>query len=242
METASERSVILEMTSELFRSIAFGLVVLFLTSPLDAQHSPGQAQGGHATTDHLTHRFENAEKWAEAFDDPARDQWQMPARVIETLNIKPGQIVADIGAGTGYFSVRLAKTPPYPKVYAIDIERSMVDYITRRATKEALKNIIALQAAAEDARLPEPVDIVLIVDTYHHIPNRVAYFTTLKRMLKPGAQLVIIDFKKGAPSGPPEEFRFPPERIGTELTKAGFALLTRHDFLPRQFFLVFGAR
>ena len=90
--------------------------------------------------------------------------------------------------------------------------------------------------------LPEPVDIVLIVDTYHDIPNRIAYFAGLKTTLKPGARLAIIDFKKGAPSGPPEEFRFTPEQISAELATAGFSLQTAHDFLPRQIFLVFGVR
>jgi hypothetical protein len=80
---------------------------------------------------------------------------------------------------------------------------------------------------------------VLLVDTYHHIPNRVAYFTSLKTVMKPAARLAIIDFRKGAPSGPPEEFRFTPDQISAELAAAGFVLETTHDFLPRQHFLVY---
>ena len=82
---------------------------------------------------------------------------------------------------------------------------------------------------------------MLIVDTYHHIPNRVAYFTALKALMKPGAQLAIVDFKKEAPGGPPVEFLLTPDQITAELAQAGFTLQTQHDFLPRQMFLIYAA-
>jgi SAM-dependent methyltransferase len=110
---------------------------------------------------HMEHRFDDAERWAKSFDDPSRDAWQMPARVIEALELRPGQIVADIGAGTGYFTVRLAKSTASPKVYALDIEPSMVAYVRERAAKEGLKNVVAVQAASDRTNLPEPVDLVL---------------------------------------------------------------------------------
>ena len=159
-----------------------------------------------------------------SFDDPARDAWQLPDRVIETLAIKPGQIVADIGAGTGYFTVRLAKSAPAARVYGVDIEQSMVDYLSHRAMREGLKNVTAVQGGSDRTNLPEPVDVVLIVDTFHHIPQRVAYFTALKKLMKPGARLAIVDFKKDSPEGPPKEFRFTPDEISAELGKAGFSL------------------
>jgi ubiquinone/menaquinone biosynthesis C-methylase UbiE len=190
---------------------------------------------------HMEHRFDDAERWAKSFDDPSRDAWQMPARVIEALELRPGQIVADIGAGTGYFTVRLAKSTASPKVYALDIEPSMVAYVRERAAKEGLKNVVAVQAASDRTNLPEPVDLVLIVDTYHHIPNRVAYFSELKKLMRPDARLAIIDFRKDSPEGPPPEFRFTPEQIAGELGKAGFSLHRRHDFLPRQIFLEYRA-
>ena len=141
--------------------------------------------------DHFGRHFDDAAEWAKSFDDPARDEWQMPARVIDALQLKSGQIVADVGAGTGYFTVRLAQSPAAPKVYAVDIEPSMVEYLKQRAVREGLKNVVAVQAAADRTNLPEPVDLVLIVDTYHHIPKRVAYFTTLRAHMKPGARLAI---------------------------------------------------
>ena len=107
--------------------------------------------------------------------------------------------------------------------------------------REGLKNVVAVNAGADRTNLPEPVDVVLIVDTYHHLPNRVAYFTALKALMKPSAQLAIVDFKKEAPEGPPVEFRFTPDQVTAELAQAGFTLQTRHDFLPRQMFLIYAA-
>jgi SAM-dependent methyltransferase len=205
-------------------------------------HDSAQA-GAHAMpmsqADHFERHFDNAEEWAKSFDDPARDAWQMPGRVIAALQLRPGQIVADIGAGTGYFSIPLAKSAAAPKVYAVDIEPSMVDHINRRAAQAGLTNVVGVLAGADRTNLPEAVDVVLIVDTYHHIPNRVAYFTALKAQMKPGATLAIVDFRKNAPSGPPVEFRFTPDEISAELAQAGFTLQTSHDFLPQQIFLVY---
>jgi SAM-dependent methyltransferase len=219
------------------------------TSPQRAGHMPdhaAQTAGAHgaadARADHFGRHFSDADEWAKSFDDPARDEWQMPARVVDALQLKSGELVADIGAGTGYFTVRLAKSPASPTVYAVDIEPSMVEYVKQRAAREGLKNVVPVQAGADRTNLPEPVDLVLIVDTYHHIPDRVAYFTALKARMKPGARLAIIDFRKDSPSGPPVEFRFTPDEIGAELANAGFALRTSHDFLPRQVFLVYGMK
>jgi cyclopropane fatty-acyl-phospholipid synthase-like methyltransferase len=148
-------------------------------------------------------------------------------------------MVADIGAGTGYFSIRLAKSEAAPKVYAVDIEPSMVSYLKQRAVHEQLNNVIAIQASADTPNLPEKVDLVLIVDTYHHIGSRETYFRNLAKSLKPGGRVAIIDFKADSPEGPPKEFRFTPEQIKSEMSKAGYTLAARHEFLPRQIFLIF---
>ncbi len=211
---------------------------LALASPLSAQHQP--AAGGRP--DHLEHRFDNAAEWAKNFDDPSRDAWQMPDRVVAALGLTPGSSVADIGAGTGYFTVRLAKLAAKPTVFAVDIEPSMVEHLRHRAMGEGLTNVTAVLATTDGPNLPRPVDTILIVDTYHHIPNRVAYFTALKSRIKPGGRLAIVDFRKGVPGGPPDEFRFTPDEISQELAQAGFALQTSHDFLPRQHYLIYAVR
>ena len=224
----------LRLTLVFLSASVFGGVV----SPAQ-DHKP---QGGAAApAHHMEHRFDDAERYAKAFDDPSRDAWQMPDRVIEALAIRRGQSVADIGAGTGYFTVRMARSPAAPTVYAVDIERSMVDYVRQRAAKEGLTNVTPVLAAADRTNLPQAVDLVLIVDTYHHIPNRAAYFRELKKSLKPGARLAIVDFRRDSPEGPPVEFRFTPEQVEAELGSSGFRVVAKHDFLPRQYFLVLQA-
>jgi ubiquinone/menaquinone biosynthesis C-methylase UbiE len=207
-----------------------------------AEHGHQQAAtrnpaGGQA--DHFGRHFDNAADWVKTFDDPGRDRWQMPSRVIDALQLKQGQAVADVGAGTGYFSTRLARSAAAPTVYAVDIEPSMVAHLTERAKGEGLANMTAVLAGPNTTNLPEPVDVVLIVDTFHHIPNRVAYFTALKGKLKSGGRVAIVDFRKDAPQGPPVEFRFTPEQITAELGQAGFRLEASHDVLPQQLFLIY---
>jgi SAM-dependent methyltransferase len=222
------------------RRLAILGIVLWSASRALAQAPPHGASV--QKPDHMAHRFEDAERYAKSFDDPARDAWQMPDRVIGALGLTSGQSVADIGAGTGYFTVRLARAPARPQVFAVDIESRMVDYVRNRASREGLTNVVAVQAEADRTNLPERVDVALVVDTYHHIPNRVAYFTALKTQLKPGGRLAIVDFRQDSPEGPPMEFRFTPEQITAELTTAGFALQAQHDFLPRQMFLIYAVR
>jgi SAM-dependent methyltransferase len=225
-------------------SIAFVWLTVASVSMVHAQEPTSSAsvqQHGDKAPDHFAHRFDNVDELVKRFDDPSRDEWQMPARVIDSLQLMPGNVVADIGAGTGYFTVRLARTPARPKVYAVDIESAMISHLRHRAMLEGLDNVVAVQASADRSNLPESVDVALVVDTYHHIPNRVAYFTALKTSMKPGARLAIVDFRKGAPEGPPEEFRFTPQEIREELAQAGFSVLAEHGFLPRQIFLVFTA-
>jgi SAM-dependent methyltransferase len=118
----------------------------------------------------------------------------------------------------------------------------MVEHVKQRAARDGLTNVSAVQAGPDRTNLPEAVDLVLIVDTYHHIPNRVPYFAALKAHMKPGARLAIVDFRKDSPSGPPVEFRFTPDQIRAELAAAGFSLQTSHDFLPRQIFLIYGVK
>lgn len=192
-----------------------------------------------ATSDHMQHRFADPERYAKSFDDPSRDAWQMPGRVIEVLKMSPETSVADIGAGTGYFTVRLAKAVPRGMVYAVDVEPSMLEHIRRRAAGEHLQNVVTVQATGVSPNLPKPVDIVIVVDTYHHLPNRPAYFRDLTTSLATGGRVAIIDFRKESPQGPPPQFRFEADQIIGEMTQAGYQLDASYDFLPRQHFLVF---
>jgi len=188
------------------------------------------------------HSFGDAEKWAHIFDDPKRDAWQKPHQVIQALALEPDASVADIGAGTGYFAARLANMLPQGTVYAVDIEPAMVKYLGERAQREKLANLEPVAGAAGDPRLPAKVDLILLVDVYHHIEERERYFRALAGTLKPGGRVAVIDFRLDSPSGPPKAARVPPERVKAELAKAGYDLAAEHGFLPRQYFLVFRPR
>ena len=185
------------------------------------------------------HDFSDPERWSQVFDDPKRDAWQKPQEVIEALKLKRDALIADIGAGTGYFTVRLARAVPAGKVFAVDLEPDMVKHLAERAKREHLANIVAVQASTEDARLPEKVDLVLMVDTYHHIDDRRGYFAKLKQSLKPGGRVAIVDFTLDADIGPAPRARVSPERVKSELTAAGYRLVDEQTFLENQYFLVF---
>jgi protein-L-isoaspartate O-methyltransferase len=150
------------------------LFVALVAIALAAQPCAAQQQQT-AKPEHMDHKFDDPARFAKAFDDPARDAWQMPSRVIGALELRPGMKAADIGAGTGYFSTRLARVPGVA-VFAVDIEPKMLDYLKQRAQKEKLDNVTAVLAGPTSPNLPEPVDVILVVDTYHHLPDRSSYF------------------------------------------------------------------
>jgi SAM-dependent methyltransferase len=185
------------------------------------------------------HRFSGAEKWAQVFDDPERDAWQKPHEVLQALKLAPDASVADIGSGTGYFAVRLAHWVPKGRVYGVDAEPDMVRYLTERAKREGLANLTVVAAKPNDPGIPSAVDLVILVDTYHHLPDRERYFRNLQKSLKPGGRLAIIDFTLDSPVGPPKNARIPADTVKKELARAGYALAEEHTFLPHQYFLVF---
>jgi cyclopropane fatty-acyl-phospholipid synthase-like methyltransferase len=205
-------------------------------------HGHTHAEGAHghdASGGHFAHRFDDAASWAKVFDDPARDEWQKPEFVLDALRLKASDRVADIGSGTGYFAVRVARRVPKGIVYGADVEPDMVRYLAERATREGIPNIRSVQSTVNEPRLPESVDVVLVVDTYHHIPRRVAYFKALLGQLRPGGRLVVIDFTKESPLGPPPAHRISVERLTDELAQAGYGLRKCHDGLPNQYFCEF---
>ena len=211
-----------------------------------AQHEDVGGHSGHQTgspSDGAFHRrFEDADKWAKEFDNPERDAWQKPEEILDALHLKRTSSVADIGAGTGYFSVRIAKRIPEGKIFAADVEPDMVRYLGERVQREHLANVVPVQASADAPNLPEAVDVVLIVNTYHHIGNRTQYFAKLKSSLRPTGRVAIVDFKADSPSGPPAQHRISPERVTEELNAAGYSLVETLQFLPRQYYLVFRKR
>jgi ubiquinone/menaquinone biosynthesis C-methylase UbiE len=186
------------------------------------------------------HRFEHAEQWAKEFDDPSRDSWQKPELVVAAMQIAPGMTVADIGAGTGYFEPHLSRAVgPNGRVLALDVEPDMVRYLIARAAREQLANVDARQVAPDDPALPAAsVDRVLIVDTWHHIANRAAYASRLAVALKPGGEVIVVDFRRDAHRGPPPEHRIGPEEVARELAAGGLAVRVTDAGLPEQYVVV----
>jgi len=186
-----------------------------------------------------THGFDDAQKWSKVFDDPKRDAWQKPHDVLEALALRSDAVVADVGAGTGYFTVRLAHRVPNGRVYAIDTEPDMVKHLASRAREAGLKNVTAVVGRADDPRIPEKADVVLFVDVYHHIEKRERYFANLAKALKPGGRVAVVDFRMDSPQGPPRSARIEPDRVKAELKSAGYEFAREHAFLPYQYFLEF---
>lgn len=215
-------------TASLAATLAFAACVGLLPAPAPAQ-SPSTHQ----------HGFSGAERWAHVFDDPKRDEWQKPHQVIQALALAPDATVADIGAGTGYFAVRVANMLPKGRVYAVDVEPDMVRYLAERAKRENRDNMVAIAGAPDDPRLPGRVDLVLMVNVFHHIDDRARYFRRLGASLKPGGRVAIIDYRPDSPQGPPKAARIAADRVVAELASAGYTLAQEHRFLPNQYFLIF---
>jgi len=187
------------------------------------------------------HPPESTDAYIRALEDPRRNEWQKPDQVVEHLGLKPGEAVADIGAGSGYFTLRFADVGPTGKVYAVDIDQGMLDYLRERAKKGHVENIELVLAEPHDPKLPPAsVDVIFVCDTLHHIPDRATYYPLLVRALRPGGRLVNIDFhKKPLPLGPPLEMKIAKGDMIEEVKLAGFHLVKEFDFLPYQYFLVF---
>jgi cyclopropane fatty-acyl-phospholipid synthase-like methyltransferase len=208
-------------------------IALFASLTIRIELSNAQSPHTHQ------HSFGDAQQWSKYFDDPKRDEWQKPHEIIQALGLAPDSVVADIGSGTGYFSVRLAHFVPKGHVYGVDTEPDMVKYLADRIKRDALSNVTSLTGEPDDPQLPTKVDLVLMVDVFHHISNRDQYFKKLKDYLKPGGRLALIDFTESSPMGPPPAERVSPARVKSELMQAGYKLAVEHTFLPNQFFLVF---
>lgn len=201
----------------------------------------GHGEPGHGEHASAHHRFDDPEKWAEIFDDPERDAWQKPAAVVAAMGLEPGMVVADIGAGTGYFNPHLAgAVGPEGRVIAVDIEPSLVDYMVERAKKDGTPQVEPRLTTSDRHGLKEAeVDRVLLVDTYHHIGDRPTYFSALRSAMKEGGRLIIVDLTMDAPFGPPKSERLTAEAVTKELVAAGWARSGEVVSLPHQYVVMF---
>lgn len=173
---------------------------------------------------------------------PDRDQWQKPDRIMDALGIADGSVVADLGAGGGWFTILLARrVGPNGLVYAEDIQREMIEAIGRRVERERLTNVRTVLGGEKDPRLPSPVDAALIVDTYHEMDDPVALLRNLVDDLKPQGRVGVVDFLPGGGGpGPSPEERVDPETVIRAASAAGLQLIDRETLPPFVYLLVFG--
>jgi SAM-dependent methyltransferase len=212
-------------------------------APHHATGHHGAAHGGaHGEAAHapLGHRFERAEEWVSVFEAPDRDPSQKPALVVATMAIEPGMTVADVGTGTGYFLPHLSPAVgDRGRVLAIDIEPSMVRFVKARAAREKWSNVEARLALTDDPLLaPQSVHRVLVVNTWHHIPERESYAAKLALALAPQGSLWIVDFKLDSPRGPPRAHRLAPSLVARELEQAGFVTRIDTSLLSDQYLVI----
>jgi SAM-dependent methyltransferase len=177
-------------------------------------------------------------------EPPDREAWQKPDQVMDALHIADGNVVADIGAGGGWFTTRLARrVGPGGRVYAVDVQRLMIQAIVRRMEREGLGNVHPVLGESDNPRLPGDArpDAVLMVDTFHEMDHPVVMLRNIARTLKPQGRIGIIDYREGdGGPGPRSDERVPPTVVVSQAAAAGLKLLDEQKFLPYQYFLIFG--
>jgi ubiquinone/menaquinone biosynthesis C-methylase UbiE len=176
-------------------------------------------------------------------EDPARARWQRPTRLVRALRLRPGQTVAEIGAGSGYLVRRLARAVgPRGRVYAVDAEPRMLPILLERLHRARITNVTPVLGRDDDPLLPDGAcDLVLVVNTYHHFPGGPRYLRRLARLLRAGGRLVNVDFhRRETPVGPPLERRIARETFLRDARRAGLRLVREVTLLPYQYCLVLG--
>ena len=185
--------------------------------------------------------FEEVEAYIAFLDRPDREGWQKPDEVVAALGLIGTEVVADLGAGSGYFTFQFAAALSRGKVVAIDIEPEMVRHVHHQAMSRGLTNVEAVLADAADPSVPAEADVVFVCDVLHHVADRETWLARLFEEMKVGARLVLVEFREGPlPEGPPESVKLPHAAVLDLVAGAGFEIVEyRLDFLPYQTFTVF---
>lgn len=206
-----------------------------LALALFAPHGLTHRSVSHQPTAQLIERWESSDRAA----------WQRPEQLVAALGVKTGQSIADIGAGSGYFTLRFAEAVGRGgRVFAVDIDRELLAYLDRRARLRQLAQVTTVRGGADAPGLaPASIDLAFICDTLHHIDQPAAYLERVRDSLRAGGRLAIVEFRKvHEPFGPPFEHRMDRARIVSLAAEAGMRLVAEHTFLPRQTLLIFSPR
>jgi len=185
--------------------------------------------------------FAEVEKYIAFLDRSDRDAWQNPDVVVAALALRGHETIFDLGAGSGYFSFRLARAVPQGKVIAADTEPEMIRHIHHKATLEGLSNVKPVIIKADDPQIPSEADLAFVCDVLHHVQAPVAWLKKAVLEMKSGAKFVLIEFKEGQlPEGPPDSVKIPRAKLLELAGQAGLALESEQaNLLPYQLFLVF---
>jgi arsenite methyltransferase len=207
--------------------ILLALPLLFVSAQQQPQPS-GQSRGGRS-----------AEEYIKLLESERRIEGLQVDKVVEALKVRPDDRVCDLGAGSGLFTRPLArKAGGKGVVYAVDIDSELLKHVERTAQEQKLANIKPILASETDPKLPEPVDLITIIDTLHHIGNRTEYLKGLKKYLRPGGRVAVIDFSRDWPAGH-EKMIYTVGDLDGWMTAAGFKRVEQHDFLDNNFFVVY---
>jgi ubiquinone/menaquinone biosynthesis C-methylase UbiE len=217
------------------------LILLMILEPALLAQNPVQ----HKTKAELEKMHQDSKAYISTLENPQRDADQKPDEVIKALGIKDGETIADIGAGSGYFAFRFSpRVGERGRVYAVDINKDMILHMNRRIRDLKLKNVVTVLSVPDDPLLMDKsIDRFFICNTWHHVENKSQYLALMKKMLRPGGQLIIIDYKKKeCPAGLPPEMKLARKDVVQAVEAGGFKLAQEFRFLPYQYFLVFTPR
>lgn len=208
------------------------------------QHGHGDHGHGHGAGRDRHGNPEDLAGYLARLEDPARVVWQKPDEVVAALGLRAGGVACDVGAGPGYFALRMARAVgPSGRVHAIDAEPRMLELLRARAAEAGLANVHPLLAEDGAALPPEPADVVLVVNTFHHFADGAGYLRRLADRLRPGGRIVNIDFHAGElPFGPPPEQKVSREAFLAAAAGAGLAVADERTFLPYQYFVALAPR
>lgn len=209
-------------------------------------HGHGHGHGhehGHEGHGHRRDRHgnpEDLERYLQRLEDPERIAWQRPDEVVAALGLAPGAVACDLGAGPGYFAIRMAKAVgPAGRVHAIDVEPRMLEILARRAKEAGVANVVPHLAQDGEASPPEPCDLVLVVNAFHHFPDGPGTLRRLAAMLKPGGRIANVDFHEGElPVGPPPEHKVSRAAFLAAAAAAGLEVDSEKTFLQYQYFFL----
>jgi SAM-dependent methyltransferase len=212
----------------------------------EAQTPAGRPRGEapHPQEPRDPHSPRNVERFIGSMENPNRLEYENPDDVIAVLKVRPTDWIVDLGCGPGFYTRRLARAVPNGVVFAVDVEPRQLDRLSERLAEDGLENVVPVLTPPDEPRVPpKRADLVIVVNTYHHFENRVAYVGKIRRALKPGGRLVIVDFhKRELPVGPPPPHKLARDQVVSEVEAGGFRFIEEHDLLKYQYFLVFVPR